>query len=435
MAKRETKETYGDIRNDKTSAQGIYNDVSSGAAQNYQNVAPFVASGRENLSNYYGGMAGAPGIGSAPISTTPMSNVYNQFGEIAASGGYSPETRGSILQNVGGLKEIGRTGGYNSENIARARGMGGFEQLLNEGGLSPEQQFRMRGAGGYDEFAATGGYSEGDKSNIRARAISPIASMASGTSDELARRRSVQNSYAPGFDAANRALQRDTSRSIGDISLNADIELQDRVNQGRMAGISGVAGTEANLQGLRTGNIARGASGVSGAELSMVANRTGNQLRGLESASQIESDLSARIAQYRLQGMSGQQASAMAMADIENMNVGNSRADRMAGISGMEGMYQTDIGLMQAERDRQLQLINAGQNTNLGYINPQTQLAMQPGMGSNIMKGIGTAAGIAGMAYTGGASSLINRGGGGSNVTQAQGMGGGVDPRYRYYGY
>lgn len=435
MAKRETKQTYGDVRQDRTSAQNLYTNQSAIAGQNAGNVAPFVAENRANIYGGYlnaaGGSAGSiPGIGSpGQVSTGRLGDVYGKFGEIADSGGYSPETRASILENVGGLKEIGGTGGYTQENIARSRGLGGFEQIQNEGGLSPEAQFRMRGGGGYDEFAATGGIDSNQRANIKAKAISPIGSYATGTRDELSRRLAVQGGYGPGFDAANRALQRDTSRAIADTSLNAELGIQDRVNQGRMFGIGGMAGSEGNLQNLRTGNILGATQGIAGAEQSMVANRTGNKLRGLESASNIESDLSGRIAQLRLQGMSGQQASAMAMAEIEGQNInrgidvnkfnvgvqGQNFGNQMAGLGGLSNLYGTDMAQMQAERDRQLGLINQGQQANLGYLGQQSQLGMQPGAGSNIMKGIGTAAGIAGMIYTGGLSGAIGSGMGGGN--------------------
>ena len=82
----------------------------------------------------------------------------------------------------------------------------------------------------------------------------------------------------------------------------------------------------------------------------------------------------------------------------------------MAGLGGLSNIYGSDIGQMEAERDRQLMLLNQKHQTNLGYLNPKTQLAMQPGSGSNIMKGIGTAAGIAGLMAGGGASGTVGVG-------------------------
>lgn len=410
MGKRETKQTYGDVQGDKAREREQYQNTSIDAGNRSGNVAPFVAQGRENLSSAYGNMAsggmaiGAPG----QVSTGRLSNVYDKFGEIADTGGYTEQTKASILENVGGLKRIGATGGYDAENIARARGLGGFEKLQNEGGLDPAAQARMRGGGGYEEFAATGGLSGIDRANIRAKALSPISSYATGARDEMDRRRTLQNNYAPGFDAANRALSRDTSRAIADTSLNAELGITDRVNAGRMQGIAGMSGSEANLQGLRTGNMLGATQGLASAEQGMVANRTSNQMRGLESASQIESDLSARIAQLRLQGMSGQQASATAIAEIEGRNIDRgigveqfNQGTRERGIAGTSNLYNTDIYQMQLERDRQLALMNQGTNANLGYGQQQIQLATQPGAVGNILRGLGTAAGIGGMAFGG----------------------------------
>lgn len=407
MAKRDSKQLQSNIEQDRTVDRNQFNNERIGAGQNVGNIAPFVAQGREYLSGAYQNM---PGIG-APgnVSTGRMGDVYNKFGEIADTGGYSEGTRASILENVGGLKQIGASGGYDAQSTARARGLGGFEKIQNEGGLDPAVQNRMRGMGGYEEFAATGGLSGTDRANIRAKAISPISSYASGTRDELDRRRTLQNNYAPGFDAANRALSRDTSRAIADTSLNAELGIIDRVNQGRLAGLGGMTGTESNLQGLRTDNILGATQGIAGAEQSMVANRTGNQLRGLESASQIESDLSSRIAQLRLQGMSGQQASAQAIAETEGRNIDRgmnaeqfNMGQRNAGLQGMGSLYGSDINQMQAERDRQLGLMGQGTQANQGYYGLEVPLANRPSGWGNAMGYLGTAAGIAGSYFGGG---------------------------------
>ena len=175
-------------------------------------------------------------------------NKYGKgaYEELAQTGGYGDVRRASIEGQVKGLQEFGRTGGLDDESIGR-----------------------FRGSGVFDEFARTGGYSDTDQANIRARALSPIGSYATGTQDELDRRRSVQGGYAPGFDASSRALQRDASRNVADTSLNAELGIKERVNQGRMGGARALSQAEGALQGLRTGNMFAGMTGAGGMEMNM----------------------------------------------------------------------------------------------------------------------------------------------------------------------
>lgn len=430
MGKRETKESYKDTKTERGATTAEYDAAQAEAAKRAGGLEGISTTGRNNLIEGYSGLGTAGTLAPQSISTRPidvgeLKTTLPRLREFADTGGFTPERTSSIMENVGGLKEFGRTGGLSSENINRMRGMGGF-----------------------DEFAATGGIDPTQRANIRAKAISPIGSYATGTRDELSRRLALQGGYGPGFDSANRALQRDTSRAIADTSLNAELGIQDRVNEGRRFGISGIAGTEAGLAGLQSGN----------------------KLAGMQAAGNMELNLQDSISRYRAAGLSMEQATARALAEFDSMNVGNEmqagmfnagnqmQADqfninnaqnvRMAGLGGLQNIYGSDVGQYQSELDRRNQLLGGGTQANLGYLGQQGQLGMQPGVGSNIMKGIGTAAGIAGMVYTGGLSGAIGGavGGGGGNTTPTTmptnpagaypGMGGvGGTQYYRPYPY
>ena len=134
--------------------------------------------------------------------------------------------------------------------------------LAATGGVSPEMQNRVRGLGVYDDFANTGGYTEADKGNIKARALAPVGALAESARQELERRRAVQGGYAPGFDAASNRLRRDAARGAVDASLNANLEVKDRVNANKFAGAQGLTTSELGLHGAKLQGQQLGLAGL-----------------------------------------------------------------------------------------------------------------------------------------------------------------------------
>jgi hypothetical protein len=317
MAKRETKETYKDVKKDQATSRSQYGEARTGLETDINNAAAQSSASRDSLNSAIGGISDSAG----------------QWGDFVRTGGYSPEREASIMSNVSGLKEMGRTGGLDDASINRFRGMGGYE-----------------------EYAQTGGYTPKNISNIRSRALAPVSAAATSANDELARRRNVQGGYAPGFDAASRAIRRDLTRGISDVSRDAELEVMDRVNEGRRWGIGGLTSSENALQTLRTGNM----------------------FRGLTSAADIEMQLQNSINQYKAMGMSAQDAAARAVAELQG------------------SIYSSDVASEEAARDRSVAALNAETNANLGYYGARNPTATQPGIGGNIVQGLGAAAGVAG---------------------------------------
>lgn len=275
----------------------------------------------------------------------------------------------------------------------------GFNEMGRTGGLNDEAIQRMRGMGGFDEYAKTGGYSDADRANIRSRALSPIGSFASSARDELARRRSVQGGYSPGFDASSRAIRRDASRGIADASLNAELGIMDRVNEGRRWGIGGLTDAEGRLQTLKTGNQLAGWQGSLGAATGMADVETGNANRALN-AGMFNSDMGLRT--------------------------------DLAGLGGISDIYGSDIGMREREIDRDLGLLDSQNRNRLGNLGLQTQLAIQPGAAGQILQGVGSAIGaIPWGKFTGGGNTGFT-GGYGGYTTDMEGLGG--FGRYPGYG-
>jgi hypothetical protein len=420
MAKKQTQQTYQDISNRQNTTADQFANTSKlaegqlGSASNLagQSRAPLeqgfsqlinqaqTLKGREaeDARDAYDAGQGqhlgsAGGLGTpryssmgdvAPVNerigTSNFDPIYSGFGSIAASGGYSPESRASLGSNIAGLKNIGATGG-----------------------LDANAMNRMRGGGVYDEAAANGLYSPEAQANIKRQALSPISAYRTNMGDELARRRSVQGGYTPGFDATNRALSRDTSRQIADTSLNANVMLQDKINANRMAGASGMAGAETGLQGLRTGNMLSGLTSAGNQEMAMNNSIAGNQLAGLGGMRGTASDI-ADI-QGRNIGFGFQNAG------IQGQNIDRANNLYLAGLGGMQNLYGSDVGQQQNALAAMYGMPGAAANAQQGYLGARTNLATQPGTGMNIFRGLTSAAGAMAPMFTGGFGSMPNSSG------------------------
>lgn len=361
MAKRETKETYGDIKGRQDDTSNQYTEAQTGVRDRSQEESNDTLSMSNELYNTYHGLgSNTPNVQANNVSTEGFNPIAAGYGELGKTGGYSPERQASIMENVAGLKDLGKTGGFD-----------------------PTSTNRIRGLGVYDEAANTGLFSDSDKANIRAKALSPISSYASNTRDQLAQQRSVQGGYAPGFDAAGRALRRDTARNISGVSLDAELGIKDRVNANRLAGAGGASNSEGNYQGLRTGNMLQGLLGA------------GNQEMGLQNS----------INSTRLAGLGGGLNTQNSIADVNTgnanrnlsageFNIGNQIGQEDLGISGLGGLYNTGNQNNQSDYDRSLGLIGGQANANQGYYGSRIPIATQPGIGGTVLRGIGTGAGI-----------------------------------------
>lgn len=116
--------------------------------------------------------------------------------------------------------------------------------------------------GKYEGFAKTGGFSEQDLANIRARSISPIRSVYSNAHRELDRSRSLQGGYSPGYTTALGRFAREQGQLTSDATTNAEAGIAQMVQQGKLAGMGGMAGIYGSTPGMAQtfGNQALGAN-------------------------------------------------------------------------------------------------------------------------------------------------------------------------------
>jgi len=91
-------------------------------------------------------------------------------------------------------------------------------------------------AGGFQSMADTGGF---NPDAVRARALAPTRAVFGRAQSELNRSRSLGGA-SPNFAAAQSKMNRDLGYGLSDASVNAEGMIQERMQQGKMAGLSGL---------------------------------------------------------------------------------------------------------------------------------------------------------------------------------------------------
>jgi hypothetical protein len=371
MGKRDTKQTLADVKQSQATTQQNFQQARDQSAATTAGLGDVAAQDKANLASGY------QNLSAGQVDTSGLSDLGSRYRALADNP-IDTAAKSRILGDIGNIRtSAGQVTGQGDALAA-------FGQT---GGLDAESANRFRGLGVYDEYAKTGGYSDADKANIRARALSPISSYATGTRDELARRAAISGGYTPGFDAASRALRRDTARNIADTSLNAETGIMDRVIANRMAAAQGASQAEGAYQGLRTGNMLRGMEGAASAY---------GQAGGLYSnAASQEGSLQDRINQYTLAGLDGARATEAAISDVNAANANRQLTAQTAGLGGLQDIYGSDVGQLEASRARDTGLLSGQASSNLAYYTPRTQLATQPGVGGLIANAAGAGLGLA----------------------------------------
>ena len=101
--------------------------------------------------------------------------------------------------------------------------------------------FNPQAAAGFSQFAQTGGFSPEDLANIRARALSPVRAVYSNAQREVNRQRSLQGGYSPGFGTLEARMAREQGQGISDAATGAEANIAQMVQQGKLAGLHGLA--------------------------------------------------------------------------------------------------------------------------------------------------------------------------------------------------
>jgi len=119
--------------------------------------------------------------------------------------------------------------------------MGSYGNLAQNPGISYSTDPTMANAmQGYTGFSQTGGYSPQDLQDIRARAVSSVRSQYQTAMDNLSRQKNIQGGYSPNYDAALAQMTRQQSYNTADALTNANAQIAQMVQQGKLAGLQGM---------------------------------------------------------------------------------------------------------------------------------------------------------------------------------------------------
>lgn len=364
MAKGDTKAALKDVTADQNSNKTAGTQNADQNNNETQQASGPLASDRDTVEGGYKGLMTNSTPNVSGVSNDRYNPIMSGYMGLASDGGYSDSSKSNIMGDVGGLREMGRTGGISDSDAAR-----------------------MRGGGVYDEMAKTGGYSDSQKADMMKQSVNSIQSGQKNTQAQLNNRKVVQGGFSPGFDAASNNLRRTSAQDASNAALNARVGIQEQVNQNRITGAGGMTNSENALDTLRTGNQYKGLIGASSTEMGMNNSIAGNKLSALGGANSTANSMSNND-----QFNSG----------VQGQNIDRNINQQNAGLQGMQGLYSGDMSRYQGDLDRGVGITGQNASTNQGYYGVRNPLATQPGVGGNIMKGVGAAAGIGAGIMSGG---------------------------------
>jgi len=218
---------------------------------------------------------------------------------------------------------------------------------------------------GYEDFSKTGGYSAQDINNMRARGVSPIRAAYANAEREVGRQRSLQGGYSPNAFAVQAKMAREMGQANADAVQNVEAGLATARNTGRLAGLSGMSGIEAD---------------------------------------RYNKDID--IQKYNAAAQERAQSASNASADAASANAANaaaaSRADQLNALSGMRSLYGTTPGMASTFGNQALTAVQLGGNFGQNVMTNGIQQAAIPTKSTqdNINSWINTGQNIAGAAGT-----------------------------------
>ncbi len=238
----------------------------------------------QNQIDYQGGLA-QNRLNNLRDSLVPQNQgLQNRF-NVAADRGITDYNNilggyGSYMDQARSPYTFGALPGYQSF------GSGGRDASLDPMGLNAVSS----AMGGYQNFANTGGYNPGDIASMRARSQGALRSAYDTAQRDISREGRLRGGNSPNQVAAIAKLTRDQAQGLSDANINLEATLADQIRQGKLAGLSGLAGTGASQQGLglsrdslnnqsRLSGLA-GQTGINAAQLSSIL----SGLQGMTSA-------------------------------------------------------------------------------------------------------------------------------------------------------
>ena len=269
---------------------------------------------------------------------------------------------GELQKGFSGMAE---TGGIDPGEAARLRS--GYQGMSETGGFDPSTTGNLKSF--YGGMRNTGGYGAQDIANIRGRSNAGIPAVYSRLKENL--RQSQARSGSSGYQATLAKLGRGAAQDSATTARDTEVDIADRLRQGKLTGAAGEFGLEQQL--------------------------AGNKFQGLQGGQGLEQSLRSGR-QYGLQGLGG-----LAGDDLQQQQFFDKSkfANRQAVDAATQGTYSPDLSL-----------------------------ATRPGWGANALQIAQTAAGFA-APFLGGFGGL---GGGGSPLGGVAGPGAPQLPEFKFPG-
>lgn len=131
--------------------------------------------------------------------------------------------------------------------------MNQFSQIRDRPDFTMNQQYKGnvdQALAGYGNFAQTGGFSPEDIQNIRARSVAPTRAVYANAQREVGRQSALAGGYAPNMIAARAKMAREQGQAVADANTNTNAGIAQMVQQGKLAGMSGLGQLGSSQLGL-----------------------------------------------------------------------------------------------------------------------------------------------------------------------------------------
>jgi hypothetical protein len=389
---------------------------------------------QENIDRMNRGISGYESIaGSGGFSDASQSNIRNDIANVRAAGTLDPAMMARFNQGLSGYSDLATTGGWSDQTkadyMAKATGVipAMYEQANQDaqrqstvqGGINPGLSYALRNNMASQAAAASAAAREGRlgmENSILANKTAGYAGLtanglsgANAMNDAAVRAASTAGGMEQGFEQAltnNRlaGLGGATSNTMGwqnsqnDTRLGAANSLNTLTGidlQAKLAGTSGLNGVIA----ARAQEAANAAAAAGAASSASAANAAARERYMLEyNAARVDN-----MNRGGQQGFTNQMAQAGQGLETEQGILGQSAANRLAGLGGMAGMYGTAPGYQQAATGNVL--ANQGQGNNAIQSGINSRYQANPTGSGGFMGGLNALANAAG-AVTGGVTGL-----------------------------
>jgi hypothetical protein len=336
-------------------------------------------------------------------------SIYSGLG--GAGCGFDPTALKQIYANQGQLSDIGKTGGITPGDVS---------------GIDRQSLLDME---------STGGYTPDQLANARRAASSNAPTFFANLKQQLDRGRNITGNLA-GTGATDFKAARAAAQQSGQDRLNSALAIQKDINANKMAAGGKLSDQNLSLTGLRTGNQLAGLTGALSSANDTQRTITGNQLAAAGGLSSNQTNLGqfglskaglldnfGLTQAGGLDQFTGQQAQMQLSADEANSSAQNAyraqqagilgdlisgkQSGREYGISGLSGLYNTNLAAGQKSQGMDYNALNDYYNQRVNILQNQTQNTAGLKKGFNWGQAAKIAAAAAATYFTGGAAAPL----------------------------